>query len=69
MYSQLSERRLLDEGSEARKELNFQYKRQRPNHFKDISQLYPCSAETTPASSNTCVEKWHYWPKYVLTGL
>ena len=64
MHSQLLERRLSDEGSEARKELKFWYKRQRPNRFKDISQLYPCSAETSPASSNTCVEKWHYWPMY-----
>ena len=59
-----TERRFSDKGSEPRKELNFRYKRQRPNRFKDFSQLYPCSAETTPASSNTCVEKWHYWPKY-----
>ena len=48
-----TEQRLSDQGSEPRKELNFRYKRQRPNRFKDISQLYPCSAETTPASSNT----------------
>ena len=60
-----TERRISDKGSEPRKELNFRYKRQRPNRFVDISQLDPSfSAETNPTSSNTCVEKWHYWPMY-----
>ena len=62
MYTQLSEQGLSDQGLEPRKELNFRHKRQRPNSFQDISQLYPYLAETNPASSNTCVEKWHYWP-------